>query len=131
MKTSRLFLLSLACLALAVLSGCGKGPKVVPVAGKVVHNGKGVCPGSVQFQPVEGGGGQLASGLLQEDGSFTLRTLHDQRPLEGAVPGKYKVTLSLGGGTTRALAKYTQLNTTTVEVEVPPAGKKDLLIDLK
>jgi hypothetical protein len=128
MKTSRF--LPLALLALACLSGCGKGPKLVPVAGKVVHNGKGVCPGSVQFQPVEGGG-MLASGLLQEDGSFTLRTLHDQRPVEGAAPGKYKVTLSLGGGTTPALAKYTQLNTTTVQVEVPAGGMKDLVIDLK
>jgi hypothetical protein len=130
MKTSRLVLLTLALLALG-LSGCSKGPALVPVAGKVVHNGKGVCPGSVQFQPVEGSGGQTASGLLHEDGSFTLRTLQDQQPRDGAAPGKYKVTLSLGGGTTHALAKYTQLSTTTVEVEVPPGGKKDLVIDLK
>jgi hypothetical protein len=120
----------LVLLVLAVLPGCARGPKLAPVQGKVVHKGKAVCPGSIQFQPMDGKG-QMASGLLYEDGSFTLRTLHEQRPLEGAMPGSYKVTLSLGAGTTPALMKYTQLQTTTLQVDVPAEGKKDLVLDLK
>jgi hypothetical protein len=131
-STSRHFL-PLLLLATAGLFGCGgSGPKLVTVQGKVLHRGKPVCPGSVQFEPADTSGNTLlASSLLGEDGSFNLRTFTNMKPHAGAMPGKYKVTLNLGGGTTPELAKYTQLKTTTEEIVIPAEGNKDLVIDLK
>lgn len=118
-----------------ILGGCGdKGPDLVPVTGKLLDNqGKPVFPGSIWFvvdgttsssTPV----GLDASGMLQEDGSFTIRTYPHG---EGAMVGRYRVTLSLGAGSSPKLAKYAGTRTSTILVDVPKTGVTDLIIRLE
>jgi hypothetical protein len=66
----------LAAAVLALLSGCSRGPKIVPVQGKVLLNGEPLKFGSVMFQPAAG---QPARAEIQPDGSFrlTTNTMHD------------------------------------------------------
>jgi hypothetical protein len=110
-------------------AGCG-GPKLVPVSGKVQYqDGRAVTAASICFLPdtAKGNGGILATSLLAEDGTFTLRTHpHGQ----GAMLGPYKVTVSLGRAP-KALAKYTRAQSTPFHVEVPPEGLRDLVFTLR
>ena len=69
-------------------SGCKQTPRVVPVAGKVLYNGKPLPFGNVMFQPDRG---QAAVGDIQADGSFTLSSYTAN---DGAVPGKHSVSVS-------------------------------------
>ncbi len=77
--------LMIVCLVPSV--GCKRSPRVVPVAGKVLYNGKPLPFGSVTFQPTKG---QSAVADLAQDGSFTLSSygLND-----GAVPGRHLVSV--------------------------------------
>jgi len=61
---------------------------VVPVSGKVLHNGQPLTAGSVTFVP-EANGQPEAVGSIGTDGSYTLAT-GDQA---GAPVGKYKVVV--------------------------------------
>jgi hypothetical protein len=69
-------------------AGCHRGPKMVPVTGKVVYNGQPLEFGSITFQPPSG---QPAQGNIQSDGTFTLSTY---RLNDGAVVAKHKVRLA-------------------------------------
>ncbi len=73
---------------LALVTGCKRNPRVVPVAGSVLYNGKPLPFGNVMFQPDQG---QAAVGDVQPDGSFKLSSYG---PNDGAVPGKHKVSVS-------------------------------------
>jgi hypothetical protein len=118
-----------ALLVLA-LAGCG-GPKLVPVRGRVTYgDGKPVTAASVCFTPdaAKGNTGVLATGLLNEDGTFTLRT-HPHG--DGAMIGPYKVTISLGMGATRKLAKYTRVQDTPFRIDVPAEGLDNLELTLR
>jgi hypothetical protein len=119
-----------AALLLGGLAGCGGGPKLVPVKGRVIYgDGRPVSAASVVFTPDESKGntGLLATGLLGLDGSFTLRTYPHG---DGAMVGAYKVTISLGRAP-RELAKYGLLKQTPFRIEVPAEGLKDLELKLK
>jgi hypothetical protein len=81
------------------LVGCGGGPKLVTVKGKLyvadelVPAGETV-KGYVILHPDGGKGNttqEQVQGILAEDGSFTVFT----RDKEGAPPGWYKVTVDL------------------------------------
>ncbi|MDB5309240.1 MAG: hypothetical protein JWO38_3442 [Gemmataceae bacterium] len=122
-------------------TGCGGGPKLVRVTGRVLYpGGRPVSAASIVFTPEGAGAGEkaaadggtgslMASSLLAEDGSFVLRTYPHG---DGALAGRYKVTVSLGGGaTTPALTRYTRLADTPLTVDVPPEGAPDLTITLK
>ncbi|WP_422925069.1 hypothetical protein [Singulisphaera sp. PoT] len=80
--------------ALAILlaaSGCGDGtglPKRYPVSGTVKYKGAPVENGKISFIP-DDPEGRTASGNI-EKGSFYLTTLVES---DGALPGKYKVTI--------------------------------------
>ena len=80
--------------------GCGQGTNTLPLAkvtGKVTYNGKPVNPGSVIFTPVAGKGGetgQVATGQIESDGSFTLTTFNTG---DGAIPGQHVVTVEARG----------------------------------
>jgi hypothetical protein len=78
----------LALPLLLVLSGCGGGPKLVRVTGRVLCDGKPVPSTQVYFQPDDGG--RFSTGLTDDDGNFTLRY---SRTEEGVVLGKHKVHL--------------------------------------
>jgi hypothetical protein len=72
--------------------GCGDGTglaKRYPVSGTVTYNGKPVEKGTITFAPATADG-RSAAGTIA-NGSYTLTTL---APNDGALPGKYKVTIA-------------------------------------
>jgi hypothetical protein len=77
-----------ACLLIA--SGCSDDglPKRYPVTGTVTYNGKPLERGQVNFLPTAPEG-RPASGDI-EAGRYSLMT---QTPGDGAIPGKYRVTI--------------------------------------
>jgi len=80
-----------------VLGGCSKGPappRLVPVSGKLVYQNKPVPLAWLRFYPdaPQQGQGFVADGQSKEDGTFSLQT-YPHGP--GAVPGRYKVTITL------------------------------------
>jgi len=133
MKRVRLVAAAGLLLAAALAAGCQRGPLLLPVRGKILYHDRPLVPGSIYFNPEqpragdEGPGQLMASGLLHEDGSFTLRTYPHG---DGAMAGAYKVTLSLGAGCPPDLAAYNVTNTTPLRIEVPPGGLNDLVIRL-
>ncbi len=89
-----------ASIALLLASCGGDGEafgKRYPVSGKVTYNGQPLEKGSISFVPEKGAG---ATGPI-EKGDYTLSTGGDQ---DGALPGKYKVTITAKEDT-EALAK--------------------------
>ncbi len=74
----------------AALVGCGGGPAVAPVSGKVTYKGNTVEGGSLIFSPVgEKNPGKPAQGDVKSDGSFTLQT---HSPGDGALVGRHRVS---------------------------------------
>lgn len=121
------------CVVLGVL-GCGKqdggGPALAQVTGRVTFKNEAVTAASIYFIPdaEKGNRGQMASSVLQLDGSFTLDTT-GQGP--GVIPGAYKITVNVGRRPDKELQKYGDVKTTPLSVEVPAGGLKDYLIELK
>jgi hypothetical protein len=72
----------------AAIAGCNPGPKMAPVTGKVLYNGKPLEFGVITFQPPSG---QPAQGDIQSDGAFTLSTY---KLNDGAVVGKHKIRIA-------------------------------------
>ena len=77
-------------LAAVGVPGCGpRNPKTYPVRGTVVFkDGAPVTWGTIEFHPV--GRQAAARAEIQSDGSFALSTYGQN---DGAVPGKYQVTV--------------------------------------
>jgi len=84
---------------LAVLVGCGGGPKFVPVSGVVKVDGKPYGNAVVRFQPMGGtdnpnpGAGSAA--YTDENGRFELKSDNQDN---GAVVGKHLVRIMTKGG---------------------------------
>lgn len=79
-----------ACLAIFA-TGCSSGnPETFPAAGKVTYKGATLQSGIVQLVP--DGSGNAATGQIQTDGTFKLGTFEKE---DGAVPGKYKVSVQV------------------------------------
>lgn len=81
----------LLMLALVALAGCGGSsafPKTYPVTGTVKLNGKPVDGAMVVFQLESGK--ENALGTTDKNGEFSLSMF---RPGDGAIPGKYKVSI--------------------------------------
>jgi hypothetical protein len=75
-----------------ILVGCGPGgPATHEVTGKVTIGGEPAKDLSITFSPVSPDG-QVASGSVGADGTYTLYTGAQGTP--GAVAGKYKVVLT-------------------------------------
>jgi len=73
------------------LVGCGSsGPDTHPVTGKVTIDGVAAKGCTIDFHPLETGN-QMASGVIADDGSYTLLTGVSGTP--GAMVGKYKVVV--------------------------------------
>ena len=93
-RTTVAVALSFAVAGVFSLVGCGEDDgigKRFPVSGKVTHNGQPLKSGSVNFFPEDPNTGRPAAGEIQEDGSYKLTT---QVPGDGALGGKYKVSIS-------------------------------------
>jgi hypothetical protein len=80
--------------ALVVLgSGCGRAQKPVPVSGVLLEEGRPVADARVTFNPVEGTG-RIAFGTTDSEGRFRLTTFNHN---DGALPGRYKITVTVSG----------------------------------
>jgi hypothetical protein len=101
----------LALAAAAVLPSCARSPKVAlyPVRGQVFVAGKPAVGAAVVFHPrPEGPEALRPSGVVSEDGSFTLGTY---APGDGAPPGQYDVAIAW-------FADHSQADPKTGEVPV-------------
>jgi hypothetical protein len=145
--------LSSGVLVVALVAGCSDGakgrtdrPDVVEASGTLTYKGTAVEGATVVLVPQEKSG-YAASGLTDASGRFELSAF---TPDTGAVPGKYKVTVSKveappaaagpeGGHDesetppSRDLlpAKYKDATTTDLTAEIPKDGTSDLTFDLK
>ena len=70
-----------------LLTGCGGGPRLGKVSGRVTFNGKRVPTGTIMFHP---DAGPAAVGAIGPDGTYTLTTI---KPGDGAVVGSHRVTI--------------------------------------
>jgi len=124
----------------ATAAGCGSSDpnaiKAVPAGGTVTFKGSPLEVGTVGFLPEKG---RSASGTVK-DGRFVLSTYGEN---DGAIPGKHKVTVVATkqkagsgkrgdeGATVFLIPqKYSDPDTSELEVEVPPSGSGDLKIEL-
>jgi hypothetical protein len=115
-------------------AGCagpdGPKPKLAPVRGKVVFKGEPLAGAEIYFRPdaSKGNQGDMASGAVLLDGSFTMVTIPDR---DGVMPGAYKVTLGLGRRPEKELVKYRAIETTPLKYTVPDEGLPNLVIELE
>jgi hypothetical protein len=121
-------LITLVTVCLAFL-GCSKGPKIVPVSGKITIDGKSLTMGVIM---VYQNGYRPASASIQNDGSFVFKTL---TTADGCVLGEHNITVSssrLVGGTKAEHfipARYADLNQSGMKIKID--GKNEnLVIDL-
>ncbi|WZO99120.1 hypothetical protein EP7_000714 [Isosphaeraceae bacterium EP7] len=82
---------SLVAATLISLPGCGDDGfgKRYPVSGKITYKGEAVSKGNINFLPLDNTTGRAAQSEIT-DGSYSLTTAS---PNDGALPGKYKVTI--------------------------------------
>jgi hypothetical protein len=85
-----LFLVGHVALSLPGCSGGGAGLAVVK--GKITYKGKPVPNGTINFLP-DDGTKPSATGEIQPDGSYELKTFLANKPSNGAVIGKHKVVI--------------------------------------
>ena len=123
-----------------LLSGCGSGNSLdlAPVTGKVTFQGEPLDHGTVIFFPPGGTKGPQASGMIQPDGSFTMKTSSKA----GAVVGKHKVMVQCRRVVTPEEAKYLVMgelliprqyanpNSTPLQIDVEKGGN-EFPIELK
>ena len=83
---------------LVALPGCGGGPTLATVSGRVTLDGKPLANAAVTFIPVPRPGSQVAgdsaSGMTDENGRFALRTYTVQGWKDGVQVGKHRVSIS-------------------------------------
>lgn len=82
-------------------------PKPTPVTGTVTYNGMPVDGATVTFAPVSNNG-EVSVGVTDAAGAYTLK---DAGGADGAVPGKYKVTIIEfeGGGAAGSVEEEAEL----------------------
>jgi hypothetical protein len=126
--------LSAGILFLAFLSGCGSsdgsGPKLAPVTGRVIFKNEAVTAAEIYFIPdaEKGNRGEMATAILQADGSFTMETYPKGT---GVIPGAYKVKFNLGRRAEKELQPYRDAKTTPLSIDVPEQGIEGYVIELK
>lgn len=84
---SRMAVAVAALLVPFLAAGCSEGPRIVPVSGQVLIDGKPLQHGFVQVIPA---GFRPASGPIGSDGRFQLTTL---KPNDGCVIGQHPVAV--------------------------------------
>lgn len=85
----------LCCAACTVLVGlgCSGSANLHPVSGVVTLEGKPLANTRVTFNPTDSAG-RMAFGQTDSEGQFKLTTFNHN---DGALPGQYKVTISVVG----------------------------------
>jgi hypothetical protein len=83
---------------LLTLVGCSDAPKVAPVSGKVLLNGKPLANATVTFSPIakpgEVNAGDGSVGQTNDKGEYTLT---NSRGLPGAQVGSHRIRISVIG----------------------------------
>jgi hypothetical protein len=74
---------------LVMVAGCNQSALESQVSGHVKLDGKPIGPGTVVFAPVNGG--KPATGSIESDGSYFLKTSRES----GLSAGKYQVAVSI------------------------------------
>ncbi len=130
--------------ATAMICGCQPRPDMAPVEGKVLYNDQPLHFGIVMFQPTQG---QIAQGIIQSDGTFSLSTF---QPGDGAVPGTYNISVlcyeahdpngpgpkeDAGGGMWLGKSliplKYTRTRSSGLSADVSLDKPNDVVLELK
>jgi hypothetical protein len=75
------------CLLGIALTGCGGGPRLAKVTGRVTVAGQPLTTGTIMFHPESG---PSAVGGINPDGTYSLTTI---KPGDGAVVGTHRVTI--------------------------------------
>ena len=125
---------------LALVAGCGRGPEMAPVEGKVLFDGEPLPFGTVMFQPPSG---QPAQAAIRPDGTFTMETFGRGR---GAVVGLNRVRItcyeSEAPGADGSMSeepavgrmlipeRYGQYATSGLEVEIQPGRNEPIIFEL-
>jgi hypothetical protein len=115
-----------------VAHGCIPISDSVPLQGVVLLDGKPLPGGIVQFQPTSG---QLATGEIAPDGSFTLSR---HATADGVLPGTYRVSVLAYDPQASTQSeenlivplKYTRFGTSGIEFTVFPGTVKPVMINL-
>ncbi|HWB12894.1 MAG TPA: hypothetical protein VG826_26960 [Pirellulales bacterium] len=100
-----IFRFSAVAVVLATLSGCAPGTtlKTVPVTGKITYKGQPLEGATVAFvkEQSEGANFVPASGVTDATGMYKLVSFQTPaKPVDGAVPGSYKVIVTKRAGAT-------------------------------
>lgn len=101
-----------------LLAGCSSGPKIVPVSGQVLIDGKPLEHGVVQVAPA---GFRPAVGTIGPGGRFTLETLE---PGDGCVVGTHPAAVIANESTSpssqrwHAPKKYADASTSGLQVTI-------------
>ena len=95
MQLHSMYTPAILALALCVLPGCGGGgpdrPTMAPVSGTVTLDGKPLAGANIRFFS-EDQSAETATGVTDGEGKFQLTTYNTN---DGAVPGAYKVAVSM------------------------------------
>lgn len=118
-----------AVLVPVLAAGCSGGPRIVPVSGQVLIDGKPLPHGFVQVVPE---GFRPASGKIGPDGRFQLTTLQEN---DGCVVGEHPVAVigveTINPQSQRWHAPKTYTDPTRSKLTVSIEGKTtDLTINL-
>jgi hypothetical protein len=98
--STRTYSRSIVGLLIFVLAGCAqgvKGPKTVPVSGKVTYKDAPLANATVAFVQEAKAEEKMYTGTGQTDdqGNYKLSSfVTPSKPIDGAVPGKYMVTIT-------------------------------------
>ncbi len=127
------------CSVAVGMVGCGKGPSLAPVSGRVTMDGMPLADAHITFQPVGDPQnpypGPASYGVTDSQGNYTLRLIDSDRP--GAIVGKHQVTITpKESAVSRSDADYYQelppsKKPQTVEFEVPVGGTDRANFDLR
>jgi hypothetical protein len=137
------FALIFGLLAFSTAAGCG-GDRVerIPLRGQVLYQGEPLKFGQVMFQPL--GGGDIARGEIQSDGSFVLTskkegdgvqvgtcrvrvTAYEAQRGEAADPAKMEMPM----GQSAIPEKYQSFGASEVVVEVTPEMEQPVIVRLQ
>jgi hypothetical protein len=126
-------LLRALCAWGVLLAAAGCGPKVFPVSGTAMLDGKPLAGFVVTFNPDVEKGQEArmdCSGRIGENGQYALRMDDGFKNYKGVPPGWYKVTIwSPDDKRIPVNKKYTSIKTTDLSLEVvanPQPGAYDL-----
>ena len=145
MKRSRLcYSLLLLVTGFLLVTGCGGGPDLAPVSGRVTIDGQPLADATVGFYPTGANSDVMSSGKTNANGEYTLKTVLKNQT--GAVVGKHRVSITQEPGAAgdsdlpadklpknrppKVPAKY-QGQDSELKCDVPSGGKTDANFELK